>query len=61
MKALQAARATSLRAIAAAPTDHGIPTARGAGKWSAVQARERWRAWVRAGVSFVLLWSATRA
>jgi hypothetical protein len=34
---IQAAGATSLRAIAAALTDRGIPTARGRGEWSAVQ------------------------
>jgi DNA invertase Pin-like site-specific DNA recombinase len=37
VKALQAAGATSLRAIAAALNDAGIPTARGGGTWSAVQ------------------------
>jgi hypothetical protein len=34
---LQAAGAESLRAIAAGLNDRGIPTARGAGQWSAVQ------------------------
>jgi DNA invertase Pin-like site-specific DNA recombinase len=34
---LQAAGATSLRDIAAGLNDQGIPTARGAGEWSAVQ------------------------
>jgi DNA invertase Pin-like site-specific DNA recombinase len=37
IKSLQAAGATSLRAIAAGLNDRGIPTARGQGKWSAVQ------------------------
>jgi DNA invertase Pin-like site-specific DNA recombinase len=37
IKALQAAGATSLRAIAAGLNDAGIPTARGDGEWSAVQ------------------------
>lgn len=37
IKALQAARATSLRAIADGLNDQGIPTARGQGTWSAVQ------------------------
>jgi DNA invertase Pin-like site-specific DNA recombinase len=37
IKALQAAGATSLRAIAAGLNDAGIPTARGSGRWSAVQ------------------------
>jgi DNA invertase Pin-like site-specific DNA recombinase len=37
IRALQASGATSLRAIAAMLNDAGIPTARGAGKWSAVQ------------------------
>jgi hypothetical protein len=37
VRALQAAGATSLRAIAAGLNEQGIPTARGAGKWSAVQ------------------------
>src|SRR6266851_1937280 len=37
VKALQAAGATSLRAIAAGLNEQGIPTARGVGKWSAVQ------------------------
>jgi DNA invertase Pin-like site-specific DNA recombinase len=37
IKAAQAAGATSLRAIAAALNDQGIPTARGNGSWSAVQ------------------------
>jgi DNA invertase Pin-like site-specific DNA recombinase len=37
IKALQAAGATSLRAIAAGLNDQGIPTARGTGEWSAVQ------------------------
>jgi DNA invertase Pin-like site-specific DNA recombinase len=36
---LQAAGATSLRAIAAALNDAGIPTARGGGAWSAVQVK----------------------
>jgi hypothetical protein len=34
---LQTAGATSLRAIAAALNERGIPTARGAGTWSATQ------------------------
>jgi hypothetical protein len=34
---VQAAGATSLRAIAAGLNDRGIPTARGNGTWSAVQ------------------------
>ncbi|MFY9953932.1 recombinase family protein [Bradyrhizobium sp.] len=34
---LQASGATSLRAIAAALNDRGIPTSRGDGTWSAVQ------------------------
>ena len=34
---LQAAGATSLRAIAAGLNERGIPTARGAGTWSAAQ------------------------
>jgi DNA invertase Pin-like site-specific DNA recombinase len=37
VKALQAAGATSLRAIAAGLNAQGIPTARGQGTWSAVQ------------------------
>jgi hypothetical protein len=37
LKALQAAGATSLRAIAAGLNEQNIPTARGQGKWSAVQ------------------------
>jgi len=37
VKALQAAGATSLRAIAAGLNNQGIPTSRGQGKWSAVQ------------------------
>jgi DNA invertase Pin-like site-specific DNA recombinase len=37
VKALQAAGHTSLRAIAAGLNGQGIPTARGQGKWSAVQ------------------------
>jgi hypothetical protein len=37
VKALQEAGATSLRAIAAGLNDQAIPTARGQGKWSAVQ------------------------
>jgi Recombinase len=37
VKALQAAGATSLRAIAEGLNAQGIPTARGQGKWSAVQ------------------------
>src|SRR5206468_1421225 len=37
VKALQAAGATSLRAIADGLNDAGIPTARGDGEWSAVQ------------------------
>jgi DNA invertase Pin-like site-specific DNA recombinase len=37
IKALQAAGATSLRAIADGLNAQGIPTARGAGQWSAVQ------------------------
>lgn len=37
IKALQAAGSTSLRAIADALNVQGIPTARGAGEWSAVQ------------------------
>jgi DNA invertase Pin-like site-specific DNA recombinase len=37
IKALQDRGATSLRAIAAALNDQGIPTARGGGTWSAVQ------------------------
>ena len=37
IKALQAAGATSLRAIAAGLNEQGIPTARGSGTWSAVQ------------------------
>ncbi len=37
IKELQEAGATSLRAIAAGLNDRGIPTARGSGKWSAVQ------------------------
>ena len=37
IKSLQAAGATSLRAIAAALNEQGIPTARGGGQWSAVQ------------------------
>jgi DNA invertase Pin-like site-specific DNA recombinase len=37
IKALQAAGATSLRAIAAGLNEQGIPTARGGGQWSAVQ------------------------
>ena len=37
VKALQAAGATSLRAIAAGLNAQGIPTPRGAGTWSAVQ------------------------
>jgi DNA invertase Pin-like site-specific DNA recombinase len=37
IKALQAAGATSLRAIAAGLNQHGIPTSRGAGEWTAVQ------------------------
>jgi DNA invertase Pin-like site-specific DNA recombinase len=37
VKALQAAGATSLRAIAAGLNKAGIPTARGDGEWSAVQ------------------------
>ena len=36
IKALQAAGATSLRAIAAKLNEAGIPTARGAGTWSPV-------------------------
>jgi DNA invertase Pin-like site-specific DNA recombinase len=39
IKALQAAGATSLRAIAAGLNEQGIPTARGSGTWSAVQVR----------------------
>ncbi|SHG81258.1 recombinase family protein [Bradyrhizobium erythrophlei] len=39
IKALQAAGATSLRAIAAGLNAQGIPTARGSGTWSAVQVR----------------------
>jgi hypothetical protein len=34
---IQAAGATSLRAIAAALSERGIPTARGRGAWAAVQ------------------------
>jgi DNA invertase Pin-like site-specific DNA recombinase len=37
--ALQAAGATSLRAIAAGLNERGIPTARGDGEWSAVQVK----------------------
>ena len=37
IKALQAAGATSLRAIAKGLNTQGIPTARGNGRWSAVQ------------------------
>jgi DNA invertase Pin-like site-specific DNA recombinase len=37
IKALQAAGATSLRAIAAGLNEQGIPTAKGNGQWSAVQ------------------------
>lgn len=37
IKALQAAGAASLRAIAGGLNARGIPTARGDGKWSAVQ------------------------
>ena len=37
IKALQAAGATSLRAIAAGLNQQGIPTSRGAGEWTAVQ------------------------
>jgi DNA invertase Pin-like site-specific DNA recombinase len=37
IKSLQAAGATSLRAIAAGLNEAGIPTARGGGAWSAVQ------------------------
>src|SRR5258706_8866495 len=37
VRALQASGATSLRAIAAGLNEQGIPTARGLGKWSAVQ------------------------
>ena len=37
IKSLQAAGATSLRAIAAGLNAQGIPTARGGGTWSAVQ------------------------
>jgi len=37
IKALQAAGATSLRAIAAGLNAQGIPTAKGNGTWSAVQ------------------------
>jgi DNA invertase Pin-like site-specific DNA recombinase len=37
IKALQAAGATSLRAIAAGLNEQGIPTAKGNGTWSAVQ------------------------
>jgi len=37
IKALQAAGATSLRAIAAGLNDQGIPTARGDGEWTATQ------------------------
>jgi DNA invertase Pin-like site-specific DNA recombinase len=37
VKALQAAGATSLRAIAAGLNAQGIPTAKGSGQWSAVQ------------------------
>jgi DNA invertase Pin-like site-specific DNA recombinase len=37
IKSLQAAGKTSLRAIAEGLNDQGIPTARGQGKWSAVQ------------------------
>jgi hypothetical protein len=37
IKALQAAGATTLRAIADGLNAQGIPTARGAGAWSAVQ------------------------
>jgi hypothetical protein len=37
VKALQAAGAMSLRAIAAGLYTQGIPTARGQGAWSAVQ------------------------
>ena len=45
---LQAAGATSLRAIAAGLNERGIPTSRGEGAWSAVQvsrvlARDRFR------------------
>jgi hypothetical protein len=36
-QALQAAGATSLRAIAAGLNEQGIPTAKGNGQWSAVQ------------------------
>jgi len=37
IQALQAAGATSLRAIADSLNDQGIPTARGQGEWTAVQ------------------------
>jgi len=37
IKAIQGAGATSLRAIAAALNEQAIPTARGDGRWSAVQ------------------------
>jgi hypothetical protein len=37
IKALQAAGATSLRAIASALNEQAIPTARGDGGWTAVQ------------------------
>jgi DNA invertase Pin-like site-specific DNA recombinase len=37
IKSLQAAGATSLRAIAAGLNDQGIPTARGSGPWTATQ------------------------
>lgn len=37
VKAIQAAGATSLRAIAAALNERGIPTARGKGEWTATQ------------------------
>jgi DNA invertase Pin-like site-specific DNA recombinase len=39
VKALQAAGKTSLRAIADGLNEQGIPTARGQGKWSAVQVK----------------------
>jgi Recombinase len=37
IKTLQAAGATSLRAIAAGLNEQGIPTARGNGRWTATQ------------------------
>jgi hypothetical protein len=45
IKGLQAAGKTSLSAIANAMNEQGIHTARGSGRWSAVQSHACWSGW----------------